>query len=396
MLAIASEEKKSGATEDVLPIPTAEKMTAEVRLELEAILSSELFRSSKRSQRFLRYVVEAACSEPAVELKERTLGMAIWNRRPDYDTGTDAIVRVRANEIRRRLTQYNLSANPERAVKITLEPGSYVPQIQHRVFPITPSPEVPVIVKEPFAIKKLGRWVLFIVAGAVLIAGIAFGARQLIKNHQHSASAEREFWDPIIAPGQSIVCTAAPSAYRRVPFPPDKPSDSNVALRIRDELQHLGGLPRIGKAEDVSLNELQRAPYVLIGGPGINQWTMKMTNDLRFEMGVANQRGRIIDKQNPLRYWEPLADSDGNLAEDYILISRVLRSESGQPMVAVAGITQYGSLAGGKFLTDETSLEVLNRFAPPDWDRKNFQLVLKTKIHNRTLAAPEVVSAVFW
>ena len=62
------------------------------------------------------------------QLKERTLGVELFGRDPAYDTGVDAIVRVKANEIRRRLAQHNGTAGPGQRVRIELPPGSYVPQ----------------------------------------------------------------------------------------------------------------------------------------------------------------------------------------------------------------------------------------------------------------------------
>jgi hypothetical protein len=388
-LSSSSEKQSTGSSNDLRP--SADKLTPEIRFELEKILASESFRASERCQTFLRYVVEAACCNPPVELKERTLGVTIWNRPPDYDTGTDAIVRVKASEIRRRLAQYNLSADPKRAVTITLEPGSYVPRIERKVMP---EPEV---IPEPPPKEKLPRGrLLFILLALILFAVGVWGGLSFLQNRLASGSAAREFWAPIVASGDSIVCTAAPSAYRHIPSRPDRPSDTNVATRLRDQLQRLGGKPRIGKAQDVALDDLKSVPYVLIGGPGINQWTKEMAEELRFGMGMANQRGRIIDRQNPSRFWEPLYDHDGKLQEDYVLISRVLRSPSGRPMVAVAGLTAYGSLAGGHFLTNDAALDTINRIGPSDWAEKNFQMVLKTKMRNGVAQMPEVASAIFW
>src|SRR5580704_8800548 len=96
--------------------------------ELNCVLESEFFRGSKRSCLFLRHVVAIARSGRVEELKERTLGVELFGREPSYDTGEDAIVRVKANEIRRRLAQYNMTAGPGQKVRIELPPGSYVPQ----------------------------------------------------------------------------------------------------------------------------------------------------------------------------------------------------------------------------------------------------------------------------
>src|ERR1700691_3576237 len=74
--------------------------------ELELILESHLFRSSKRCQQFLRYSVQHVLDGELHHLKERLIGIAVFERPSSYDTGEDSIVRVTAKEVRSRLTQY--------------------------------------------------------------------------------------------------------------------------------------------------------------------------------------------------------------------------------------------------------------------------------------------------
>ena len=77
-----------------------------VEFELEAICGDQQFRSSHRNCAFLRYVVTETLEGRAADLKERTLGAALFGRPISYETGTDAVVRVRANEVRKRLSSY--------------------------------------------------------------------------------------------------------------------------------------------------------------------------------------------------------------------------------------------------------------------------------------------------
>ena len=77
-----------------------------VREELEAILSSTHFRTSRRYPAFLRHVVEASLDGRCEELKERVLGVEVFRRAPDYDTSTDPVVRASAGEVRKRIIQY--------------------------------------------------------------------------------------------------------------------------------------------------------------------------------------------------------------------------------------------------------------------------------------------------
>ncbi len=103
----------------------------EVREQLGVLLASQQFLTSKRASEFLQFIVEHALIGDVDSLKERLLGIEIFHRRSDYDTSTDAIVRVTANDVRRRLSQFD-QANSEERVRILLPPGSYVPDFIQR------------------------------------------------------------------------------------------------------------------------------------------------------------------------------------------------------------------------------------------------------------------------
>src|SRR6476469_1539777 len=78
----------------------------EVRAHLERLLASPAFRSSKRCQRFLAYVVGEALEGKAGSLKERTLAIEVFDRAESFHSADDTIVRVGAREVRKRLAQY--------------------------------------------------------------------------------------------------------------------------------------------------------------------------------------------------------------------------------------------------------------------------------------------------
>src|SRR4051812_7118263 len=101
---------------------------AQVRDELRKILASEAFKGGKRLQDFLQLVVEHALAGRLDSLRERMLGVEMFGRPVDYDTANDAVVRVKASEVRRRLAQYYRSLDTPPPVRIDLPIGSYVPQ----------------------------------------------------------------------------------------------------------------------------------------------------------------------------------------------------------------------------------------------------------------------------
>src|SRR6266567_244796 len=101
---------------------------AQVREELRNVFASEAFKGGKRAQDFLQIVVEHALAGSFDNLRERMLGAEIFGRPVNYDTANDAVVRVKASEVRKRLAQYYQSLESPPAVRIDLPTGSYAPQ----------------------------------------------------------------------------------------------------------------------------------------------------------------------------------------------------------------------------------------------------------------------------
>src|SRR5215475_8248051 len=99
-----------------------------VELELVSILDGPSFQGSARSRAFLRFVIEETLAGRQDLLKERTIGVAVMGKPSDYDTGADSTVRVRANEVRKRLAAHYEAVSPKANVRIELPPGSYAPK----------------------------------------------------------------------------------------------------------------------------------------------------------------------------------------------------------------------------------------------------------------------------
>jgi TolB-like protein len=94
---------------------------------MDRALSSPLFRKAERQSRFLRFVVDAALHSPKAAIKEFEIGMAVYDRRADYDPRTDPIVRVEAARLRARLREYYDTTPPD-VVRIDIPKGQYVPE----------------------------------------------------------------------------------------------------------------------------------------------------------------------------------------------------------------------------------------------------------------------------
>src|SRR3984893_15107272 len=108
--------------------PSRKAKKAAVCQQLERLLQNPHFHKSKRFPVFLKFVVNEALAGRADNLKERTLGIEVFGKDPNYDTNEDPIVRVSAGEIRKRIAQYYQEPGHEHEIRLLLSPDSYAPQ----------------------------------------------------------------------------------------------------------------------------------------------------------------------------------------------------------------------------------------------------------------------------
>jgi hypothetical protein len=401
-----------------------------IRKQLDRMLASPLFRNSKRYPTLLRYVVEHALEGDTSALKERTLGVDVFGRQPDYDTNADPIVRATAGEIRKRIAQYYHEHGHESEVRIELTPRSYVPEFefplrtQPAAIPITlpdPSPEPPPATVALVRTARRLRW--RVVAGAALCGMLLLFGTWL--RPAMMLSAVDRFWRPVLESSSSVLICVGQRGFlgsmpepgqvisSDLPTPPNGPitlfqlyylGSQNVALADVRTISRLAGLLQAkGKAftlrgqSSTNFADLRDQPVILVGAMN-NDWTMRLMGNMRFsferdgdefwirDRRTATHRNRVVNYRTPYL----------NLTEDYALISRTLDPTTERMEVLAGGLTGYGTTAAGEFLTNPAYLEAFAKDAPAGWDRKNMQIVLATKVIEGNSGPPRVIERYFW
>jgi hypothetical protein len=395
-----------------------------IRQQLERMLADPLFKYSKRYPNLLRFVVEKTLDGQTAELKERSLGVAVFGREPDYDTNVDPVVRTTAGEIRKRIAQYYHEPGRAMEVRIDLSPRSYIPEFEIPTA-VTPVPQ-PVAVTAPQAAAAATgppalRW-------RMLAAGVAIGllvaAVVWLRPWARQSDLER-FWKPVLDSSNTVLLCigqreflgSSPEpgqvAHADLPTTPSGPitlfqlyymGSQNMSLpdvstigRLTGLLQTKGKTFHIRGQLSTGFADLRDGPVVLVGAFD-NDWTMRLTGPMRFSFERDHDTFWISDHQNPSRrdrtvdYRTPYL----SLTEDYALISRTLDPTTARMVVVVGGLTGYGTIAAGEFLTDPSYLEALAKSAPVGWERKNMQLILATRVIHGTSGPPRILDEHFW
>jgi hypothetical protein len=416
--------------------PTAQRTSAYSQAErdaicqqMERILANPLFRHSKRYPHLLRHVVERTLAGHASELKERTIGVELFGREPDYDTNADPIVRTTAGEVRKRIAQYYFEPGHEAEVRIDLTPGGYVPEF---VLPETPAPqpaapgapEPAVTAAEPVPSPGRRRWrhpAALAAAAVLVLAAIAIAAFAPWKAHP----ILDQFWGPVLeSPNPVLLCVGQRLFLGASPEPQQPASgdtarvtaspltlfslyylgSQNVAVpdvitvgRLTGLLQSRGRAYRIRGESVATFDELREGPVVLVGAFN-NDWTLRLAGPMRFSFERDGDTFRIRDRKDPSRkdisvdYSMPYM----RLTRDYALVTRVLEPTTERMVVIAAGLTGYGTIAAGEFLTNPAYMEAVLKQAPRDWSRKNLQVVLTTRVINGNSGPPRIVAQHFW
>lgn len=417
-----------------------------VREEMARILHSEYFRSSPRSGQFLRFVVEHTLEGRQGQLKERLIGIEVFGRKPSYLTEGDSVVRVRATEVRKRLSQYYANLPRSSACRIEIPPGSYIPQFlawdgtTERGEAVTSEQVASHLPVSPPPAERgrfrVGIAVLFVILPAVVLAAYWLSAGHRAQAFTDTNEAQLEqFWEPALRDPKSVLISiGSPTTYtysgsfqgtyvreHRIDpnlqpqwtINPQKGTipgnviipvkaqyvgagDADLAALLSSLFGRLGKPSELRLSEDTSYSEISDEPTVLIGA-FTNRWTLQSVSDEPFFFVQKGPDRLIEERDGQHRQWSPPhLRADGTTEEDFALVSRLVDSQTGKFLVTAAGISGFGSRAAGYFLTRPDLLARALSQAPPDWPRKNLQFVLEMRIVDHAPTAPEVIAWRSW
>lgn len=379
-------------------MPETDAERAAIREQLERILSSPLFKNSKRYPTLLRFVVERSLTGHTEPLKERTLGIEVFGREPDYDTNLDPVVRTTAVEIRKRIAQYYHEPGHEREIRIDFPPGTYLPEFR--------MPPKPAVTSPPPELPRRPKILI-----ASLITGAVAASAIFLLWPKASPSALDQFWAPVLrspvpislyiggypteAVSGPVVTVMDLMRSERVAF-----ADATALAKITSLLVFHKKRYRIRLQTSSQMEDLTDGPAVLIGAFN-NSWTLRLTGQLRFSF--VNDREHHIefirDSRDPgtIKWSDHTLDTPyAALPRDYAIVSRVEDSSTGKIFVTASGLAKFGTEAAGEFLTNPAYMQEISKKAPRGWDHMNMEIVITADVVGRSAGPPHVLATHFW
>jgi hypothetical protein len=397
--------------------------SAAILEQLERLLASPSFQNSKRYPKFLKFIVEKSIYGSSDELKERVIGVEVFERVLGYEPATDPVVRLVAGEIRKRLAQYYLQTEHENELRIDIPAGSYVPvfhwprhsssisqdgsnrsaagrptaaldsdpsdagvresQQQNLVAGIRSRPR-------RFAVLLLAT-ITFLVLPATLLGGYL----------QFRCTPDRQldaFWNPVLSSSQpTMICVGDwanvnPASSDRYVGPYDLAALSRLASLLGNKSHPFSIL----MASTVTLTDLRTQPGILIGSAN-NKWTSAILSASRFQFLAKSDTvtNYIVDTQAPQsRNWMDESNQSHPampISQEIGMISRVTSPTTGQVELVVAGIGRGGTTAASEFVTNPDYFKQFTDRAPHSWNRHNIQIIVSTSVINGRSGPPHMV-----
>lgn len=414
---------------------------------LKEVLEGDAFKGSHRSGQFLKHVVDQAIAGRFDCLKERVIGIEVFGRSPSYDTGTDAIVRVTASDVRRRLLQHYGRPGTAPEFRISLPSGSYIPKITHepRHYKVRDLPEVPVhgipspgphaasaTAMSPGNGRNNLQWLVLALLFTAVNLGVWFSLWSSHRRAERSTSTL--LWSAFFsAPHPTKLITSDPNIaeiqgftggqislsdyanHTYVPNPNlltpeqkhfcfdvlrgDKASsvDTPIAVNIAQLAESNSKKIDVFAARSIQLSDLQADEnLILLGSPRSNPWFGLFDRDLdfRFEFDQASRR-EIIRNVHPRPGELPsyVATAPGwSTGQSFAIIAFIQHPDQNGQVLLLAGENAEGTEAAGKLVVDLPRLaSTLKRCGiSPSGSLQHFEILL----HLNTMAgSPSNVDA---
>jgi hypothetical protein len=366
----------------------------EVRKHLDLLFLSSSFAGSKRCQEFLRYIVLEVVEGRADQINERNIAHEVFGKGTSFEPSEDSLVRVKAREVRKRLTDYYQTA-PDSSIKIELPLGGYIPLVQ-RSLNLSLRDNFPDQEASSPA-RPMGRrrfaWILGGMAGAFGITSVAIPPLLQLRS-----SPLDLLWRPIFASKAPLLIFIPVmqlkdgSITEWVGIGP-----SAIYGRAAQFLTRYHYPYQLRFGSDLTFSQMREQPSLLLGG-FYSMWTLMMTHNLRFApLSNDNKTEQAFIDTQTKQIWKPVQHPPNPYVDvDYGILCRLFDAETRQISLVAVGTRTFGTEGAAGILFDPNSFADVLQHAPHNWETKNFEALIRVSVIGTTPSSPQVIATYFW
>ena len=327
---------------------------------LEALCQSQFFSSSKRSQEFLRYIVQETIQGRAGQIKERNIACEVFGKDEDFEPGENSVVRVKASDVRKRLVEYYKSA-PQQNIRIELPVGSYAPHF----LKVEQSSEPPIGTEEAHRPTSRRQ---FVWLAATAAAALSVSASFPLLRRSVQSPLDR-LWKPIFTSNLPLIIFLPVMRYQDnsiTEWTGIGPATAlGLATAFLTQHQHPYEL-RFGS--ELTYAELRDSPCLLLGGFNMD-WVALITHNLRYVPRLDQETGErsFFDNWTKQKWMTAIPPDKPYVTLDYGLVCRIFDTDTGQIVFLADGLYTFGTGGAAMLLFVPRLFSELVKTAPAGW-----------------------------
>jgi hypothetical protein len=111
--------------------PSRSPSVAEVKVEIDEVLHSHLFKQAPKMRRLLEYMCQKSLLLEGHKVTEYTIAVDVLGKPTSFKESRDSSVRVEVYRLRKRLAQFYEGDGRHRPIRIVLPQGRYCPEFVH-------------------------------------------------------------------------------------------------------------------------------------------------------------------------------------------------------------------------------------------------------------------------
>jgi hypothetical protein len=382
--------------------------------QVDRIMRSTTFGSSEVLRNLLSFLAACALEGRSESVKVKEIATVVFGRSEDFDSQSDSVVRVHMGRLRSKLAEYYVGEGAEDEPVISIPKGSYAlswhPRHHAAAFPEAPAvPELP------------QRRILLVFALILSSVAAAFWVGSSLRGRyteQRSKPALTTFWNGFVA-GKEIPLIVFSNLklvgslqsgmhlFRGDPADREKPlinswTTIGEVMGVFEITRTLSLFQKSARAKNGQLltwDDAKDSNLIFVGGPLADTPVRDIAifRDFQFKnstTGIPAESGAVINvkphKGEPPIYFGP---ETRPFPFDYAVVSLRPAFNRMHRVLALAGITEYGTAGAAEFVTREDALnELLSRLnVKPGESMPWFEALLRVKVEGGVPVQYEIV-----